>query len=296
MSLAIRPMRADDLERCAALYERVVRATFTWLDVGDPAEDFRLAALEEEVLLAEVDGVLAGLAAFYRPECFLHSIYVEAAFQGQGVGRALMRRVEAGSPEPITLKVQVLNLNARRFYARDGFGVVEEGGDPLPGNNRWLRLDRAAPEGAQSPEPWLDIRPATPSELDLCAALYERQAARLFTWEPADVRTAHSKRITFEGQTVIVALEHDVLAGFAVFDAGARFVDSLFVEPQGAGTGPALLAAVSERLGPGGFTLDCDERNAAGLRFYAKTGFVPVGREIRHGFAMIRLHSHGVGV
>ena len=296
MSLVIRPMRAEDLEPCAALYERVVRATFTWIDVGDPGEDFRQAALEEEVHVAEVEGVLAGLAAFYRPECFLHSIYIDAPFQGRGVGRALMRQVEAGSPEPITLKVQVLNFKARRFYARDGFGLVEEGGDPLPGNNRWLRLDRAAPKGAQSPEPSLDIRTATEAELDLCAALYERQAARLFLWEPPHVRTAHSKRITFEGQDIIVAQEHDVLAGFAVFDAAARFVDSLFVEPQGAGTGRALLAAVTERLGPGGFNLDCDDRNAPGLRFYETAGFKPVGRTNRHDFAMIRLHSDGIRV
>ena len=288
MNLVVRPMRAEELETCAALFDRVVRATFTWLDPGDPAQDFRYATLEEEVLVAEVESRIIGLAAFYRPDDFLHSIYIDAEWQGRGVGRALMREVEARADLQITLKVQVLNLAARRFYARDGFRVLEEGGDALPSNNRWLMLGRKAPARAPSPEPVLEIRLAIADELDLCAALYARQAARLFTWEPPEARTAESKRVSFEEKTVLVAQEHGVLAGFAAFVPENSFVDSLFVEPQGAGTGPALLrAAQGACAGP--IELDCDARNGPALRFYARNGFHERARTPYEHFTMVRL-------
>jgi ribosomal protein S18 acetylase RimI-like enzyme len=291
MTLAIRPMRADELEACAALYDRVVRATFTWLDVGDPAQDFRNATLEEEVLVAEVGGRLAGLASFYRPEHFLHSIYLDAEFQGRGIGQALMRVVEEGSPQPVTLKVQVLNLNARRFYARERFKVLEEGGAPLPSNDRWLRLGRHAPLSAPSPAPRLEIRPAaSDAELDLCAALYERQAARNFTWEPDWARTAASKRTSFEGEEVLVATEHGVLAGFVAIRPLAH-VHSLFVEPQGAGTGLALLRAAQARC-ERPVTLKCAAENERGHAFYRRHGFTETGRETEdYGGVLIRMRA-----
>lgn len=290
MSLIVRGMRADELEACAALYDRVVAATFTWLDPGDSVAAFRHAASEETVFVAEQDARILGLAAFYPPDDFLHSLYVDAGSQGRGVGLALLRRVDEVASTPITLKVQVLNFGARRFYAREGFLELDEGGEDLPANDRWLRLGRWAAPGAPSPMPKLEIREATLTELDLCAALYERVAARHFTWEPAEVRTAGSKRDSFEGEEVLVALEHGVLAGFVSAERADVHVHSLFVEPQGWGTGPILLAAMLTRLGRP-FTLDCDLRNLAGLRFYQRLGFMREGGVLAHGHAMARLCS-----
>ena len=206
------------------------------------------------------------------------------------MGVALLRRVDEVATTPITLKVQVLNFGARRFYAREGFLVLDEGGEDLPANDRWLRLGRWAAPGAPSPTPELEIREATVAELDLCATLYERMAARHFTWEPAEARTSGSKRDSFEGEEVLVALEHGVLAGFVSAQRSEAHVHSLFVEPQGWATGPALLAAMLARLGRP-FTLDCDLRNPSGLRFYERLGFTREGDTLAHGFPMARLRS-----
>jgi ribosomal protein S18 acetylase RimI-like enzyme len=140
VSLVVRPARAHETDACADLYDRVVRATFTWLDVGDPRARFLEEAREEEVLVALDDGQLVGLAAFYRPDTYLHSLYVDPSAHGRGVGTALLDHVQSLSRAPLSLKVQALNAAARRFYDRRGFVEIEEGQDP--DGSRWIRMRR----------------------------------------------------------------------------------------------------------------------------------------------------------
>jgi len=140
VSLTIRPARPDDLEACADLYDRVVRATFTWLALGDQRSKFLKEAEEEEVYVALDEGRPVGLAAFYRPGDHLHSLYVEYDAHGRGVGSALLAHVEALADGPVSLKVQALNAAARAFYARRGLAEVEEGHDP--DGSHWFRMRR----------------------------------------------------------------------------------------------------------------------------------------------------------
>jgi GNAT superfamily N-acetyltransferase len=139
--LTIRRMRPDELEACADLYDRVVRATFTWFpDLGDQAAKFRREAQAEEVYVALDSERLLGLAAFHRPDNFLHSLYVDYDAHGQGVGSALMAHIEAIADGPISFKVQTRNGPARRFYERKGFRIVEEGRDS--DLSQWVRMRR----------------------------------------------------------------------------------------------------------------------------------------------------------
>jgi GNAT superfamily N-acetyltransferase len=138
--MEIRRARSEELAACADLYVRVLSETFTWL----PAErhrrdDFLRAAGEEEVYVA-VDGErIVGLAAFYRPQNFLHSLYVDA--RGAGVGKALLDHVIACADGPVSLKVQAPNRRAQAFYRREGFLCAEHGRDP-GSDIGWLRLVR----------------------------------------------------------------------------------------------------------------------------------------------------------
>ena len=138
--LEIRRARPDELGRCADLYVKVLRETFTWL----PPErhrhaDFLRAAQEEEIFLATAQGAILGIAALYRPQNFLHSLYVDA--RGRGVGKALLDHVAATADGPLSLKVQEPNARARAFYAREGFVCTEHGRDP-GSEVAWLRLVR----------------------------------------------------------------------------------------------------------------------------------------------------------
>jgi len=147
--LEVRRARPEEIPACAELYLQVLRDTFTW----QPAErhhreDFLRAARDEEVYVAVEDGAILGLAAFYRPQNFLHSLYVGQ--RGRGVGKALLDHVMAVASGPVSLKVQAPNRRAQRFYAREGFTCVERGRD-AGSDVAWLRLVRArAPTRAGS--------------------------------------------------------------------------------------------------------------------------------------------------
>lgn len=137
-TLEIRRARPDELAACADLYVRVLRETFTWTDPARHREqDFLRAAQEEEVYVAVEQGRIIGLAGFYRPQRFLHSLYVDA--RGRGVGKALLDHVAREAGGPLSLKCQAQNLRAQAFYAREGFRCVERGCND---GVEWLRLVR----------------------------------------------------------------------------------------------------------------------------------------------------------
>ena len=125
---------------CAALYERVARETFTWF----PAESITAAtfvddAILEEVHVALLDGAIVGLASLYRPDGFLHSLYIDASARRRGVGLALLNAVRDAAGGPLSLKVQKLNIRAIAFYRREGFEIVGEGDLEAPGGG-WFRM------------------------------------------------------------------------------------------------------------------------------------------------------------
>jgi ribosomal protein S18 acetylase RimI-like enzyme len=141
--LEVRRARPDEIPACAELYVRVLRDTFTWQPPErHHREDFLHAAREEEIYVAVRDGEILGLAAFYRPQHFLHSLYV--ARRGEGIGKALLDHVSAACGGTLSLKVQAPNVRAQAFYAREGFHCVERGQD-IGSDVAWLRLVRERP-------------------------------------------------------------------------------------------------------------------------------------------------------
>ena len=138
--MEIRRARPEEIGACAVLYVQVLCETFTWVPPErHHAQDFFRAAREEHVYVAVEDGRITGLAAFYPPQAFLHSLYV--LDRGRGIGKALLDRVIADSGGTLSLKVQAPNLRAQAFYAREGFAFVERGSDP-GSDVEWIRLAR----------------------------------------------------------------------------------------------------------------------------------------------------------
>jgi GNAT superfamily N-acetyltransferase len=136
--LTLRRARADELAICAGLYVRVLSDTFTWLPPDrHRAEDFLAAARDEEVFVALLGDRIVGLAALYRPQTFLHSLYV--AERGLGIGKALLDHVIAAAGGRLSLKCQAANTAAQAFYVREGFRCTEAGED---GGVAWLRFVR----------------------------------------------------------------------------------------------------------------------------------------------------------
>lgn len=73
---------------------------------------------EDEVWVAEVDGVVVGYARF--TPTWLDDLYVDPRAQGSGVGSALLDTIKALRPGGFSLWVFESNRPARDFYAARG--------------------------------------------------------------------------------------------------------------------------------------------------------------------------------
>ncbi len=136
--LSVRRARPEELATCARIYVRVLSDTFTWLPSDRHSEaDFLNAARDEEIYVALEAGQMVGVASLYRPQVFLHSLYVTE--RGRGIGKTLLHHVLATTGGKLSLKCQAANAGAQAFYVREGFRCIEAGED---GGVAWLRFVR----------------------------------------------------------------------------------------------------------------------------------------------------------
>ena len=164
LSLTIRTVRgAAETAVAAALYVRSGTASFTWRPDGHfLAADFTRFAEEEEVWLAllgdaperdrevarqsnneaaKSDLPLLGILSLFRPENFIHCLYVDPDAQRLGVGKALVAHVRKIVDAPLTLKLDVPNRRAIAFYEATGWermtGLDDQGVDDA--GIKWAR-------------------------------------------------------------------------------------------------------------------------------------------------------------
>ena len=97
-----------------------------------------------QTLAAEVGGKLAAVAQLDVDAGALRALFVDAAVQGQGIGRALLAAVEARARAAGCARLRgAMSLNAVPFYARAGF---------VPsGAPAWLRS-----AGRRVPVTWME--------------------------------------------------------------------------------------------------------------------------------------------
>lgn len=128
-TVSIGPLLTSDVDRCAEL-ERI-------LFPGD--DPWTARAFHEELLAgrdylaARVGDELVGYAglAFVAPppgaEAEVHTIGVDPAHQGRGIGRTLLRALLAtadAADATVYLEVRTDNAAAKALYASEGFAVV----------------------------------------------------------------------------------------------------------------------------------------------------------------------------
>lgn len=100
-----------------------------------------------QVLVATVDGQLAGMTALQAP--WIMQMAVFADYRRHGVGSALLAAARERSPNELRLFTFQRNQAARAFYERHGFVVQRLGVSPPPENEpdveyAWLPATRPA--------------------------------------------------------------------------------------------------------------------------------------------------------
>jgi ribosomal protein S18 acetylase RimI-like enzyme len=130
MSFTIRAYTAADERGVIALWNTVFPDAPAW---NDPAADIeRKLSVQRELFFVAVDDetiVGTAMAGFDGHRGWVYYVAVAPEQRRQGVGRALMRAVEAGLTglgcTKLNLQVRATNPQAIAFYERLGFSVEE---------------------------------------------------------------------------------------------------------------------------------------------------------------------------
>ena len=132
MEYTIRELKKEDLNTCAKLVLEEFNKQgegFSELTAKQRCEE---AFFPELAYCAEVNGKIIGLtltSTFHYAKgkyLWIEELVVKQGFQGKGIGRALMQKLEEVCIEK---KVDIISLNTRKinlpFYKKFGFGETE---------------------------------------------------------------------------------------------------------------------------------------------------------------------------
>lgn len=130
---SIRPASPEDRPTLRAIYARC-RATAHWLPPENREDaDLDRDAWGESIWVAcDEANCPVGFVSVWRPDSFVHHLYIHPDWQGRGLGRALLAEVARRVPPPLRLKCVTANTGAAAFYQKLGWvtestGVSENG-------------------------------------------------------------------------------------------------------------------------------------------------------------------------
>ena len=149
----IRLATSADNAALSQLFVEVRRVTFTWKDpLSFSKDDFEEQTLGESVWIAEgAPGEILGFISIWEPDAFIHHLYVLPQYQRQGVGRALLEHTRRWLPLPHRLKCLELNSRALRFYIKEGWMEIGQGGTH---DDAYRHLEYAVPtDSSRGPSP-----------------------------------------------------------------------------------------------------------------------------------------------
>ncbi|MEN2398567.1 GNAT family N-acetyltransferase [Flavobacterium sp. MC2016-06] len=119
------------------------QSTFTWVNQAEfKLSDFDRETEGEYLLIALENEVVIGFISVWLPNNFIHHLYIDKQYHGQGIGTKLLNAVTDKIGFPITLKCLENNTQAVHFYRRKGFVQKERG---LSGHGGYILFELKEP-------------------------------------------------------------------------------------------------------------------------------------------------------
>jgi putative acetyltransferase len=136
--LTLRPYTAADEDAAIELWRRTWQQHYPHLDFNKRVDWWRTRWRSElvpvaRIVLAEVDGALAGFVTVDSKTKYLDQIVVAPEQWGAGVALALLEEAKRLSPAGLELLVNKDNFRAIRFYEKHGFVYAGEDKNPVSG-------------------------------------------------------------------------------------------------------------------------------------------------------------------
>lgn len=130
--MIIKPFETSDLPALADLYLETRKSTFHWM----PQDSFKLYDFfkdtqGEEIFVIYDRVVAAGFISIWKPDNFIHHLYIDKNYHKKGYGKKLLEYALARMGRPAALKCVVRNENAVQFYKKMGWKVKETGTDEM---------------------------------------------------------------------------------------------------------------------------------------------------------------------
>jgi putative acetyltransferase len=136
--VSLRPYDARDEEASVALWLRTWQAAYPELDFAERLDWWRKRWRNElvpvaEVVIAEVDGKMAGFVTVDPKTLYLDQLVVAPDHWRSGFGAALLAEAKRISPTGLDLDVNTDNARALSFYRKEGFSITGNGKNPISG-------------------------------------------------------------------------------------------------------------------------------------------------------------------
>ncbi len=145
MEISIRPARKGEGAAILTVHRRAIHeiacadylqevldawgAPIPETDLAQKGDDFD-GKIErgEIVLVAEINGSIAGFGEIIPAECELLAVYVSPDFKRHGVGKAILSKLERIARERSVPYLQMdSSLTAEPFYLANGYRTIERG-------------------------------------------------------------------------------------------------------------------------------------------------------------------------
>ncbi len=107
------------------------KLAFPWKDTKEfRLTDFDEVIKDEKLLIALNDNIPVGFIAWWPPASFIHSLFIDPNFIGQGIGKLLLAACLEQISLPASLKCLKANESALKFYKKQGWLIEDSGISP----------------------------------------------------------------------------------------------------------------------------------------------------------------------